>query len=99
MPYMMSDLAAGSSAVEQLQKNVAEAPYIQDLTKAASERKIQEDRLAKQYAPEMMAAKAEEEQMRLQTARLQKLATESPYTRDKESTAHLEQWLQTPEGK
>jgi hypothetical protein len=96
---MMSDLAAGSSAVEQLQRNVAEAPYIKDLTQAGAERKIQEDRLAKQYAPEMMAAKAEEEQMRLQTARLQKLATETQYTRDKESTAQLEQWLQTDEGK
>jgi hypothetical protein len=99
MPYMMSDLAAGSSAVEQLQRNVAEAPYVKDLTQAAAERKIQEDRLAKQYAPEMMAAKAEEEQMRLQTARLQKLATNIQYTRDKESTAQLQQWLQTDEGK
>ena len=96
---MMSDLAAGSTAVEQLQKNVAQAPYIQDLTQAASERKIQEDRLAKQYAPEMMAAKAEEEQMRLQTTRLQKLATETAYKRDTESTAQLQQWLQTDEGK
>ena len=77
MPYMMSDLAEGSTAVRQLQQNVAAAPYVQDLTQAASERKIQEDRLAKQYAPEMMAAKAEEEQMRLQTARLQKLATDT----------------------
>jgi hypothetical protein len=99
MAYMMSDLAAGSSAVEQLQKNVAEAPYVKDLTQAAAERKIQEDRLAKQYAPEMMAAKAEEEQMRLQTARLQKLATETQYKADKESTAQLQQWLQTDEGK
>lgn len=96
---MMSDLAAGSTAVEQLQKNVAQAPYIQDLTKAASERKIQEDRLAKQYAPEMMAAKVEEEQMRLQTARLQKIATETAYKADTESTRQLKQWLQTDEGK
>jgi len=96
---MMSDLAAGSSAVEQLQRNVAEAPYVKDLTQTAAERKIQENRLAKQYAPEMMAAKAEEEQMRLQTARLQKLATDIQYTRDKESTAQLQQWLQSDEGK
>lgn len=95
----MSDLAAGSSAVEQLQKNVAEAPYVKDLTKASAERKIQEDRLVKQYAPEMMAAKAEEEQMRLQTARLQKLATETAYKADTESTRQLQQWLQTDEGK
>jgi hypothetical protein len=99
MAYMMSDLAAGSSAVEQLQKNVAEAPYVKDLTQAAAERKIQEDRLAKQYAPEIAAAKVEEEQMRLQTARLQKLATETAYKADKESTAQLQQWLQTDEGK
>lgn len=96
---MMTDLAAGSSAVEQLQKNVAEAPYIQDLTKASAERKIQEDRLAAQYAPEMMAAKAEEEQMRLQTVRLQKLVADNQYKADTESTAKLQQWLQTDDGK
>jgi len=95
----MSDIAEGSTAVRQLQQNVAAAPYIQDLTQAASERKIQEDRLAKQYAPEMMAAKAEEEQMRLQTARLQKLATDNQYKADTESTAKLQQWLQTDDGK
>ena len=56
---MMTDLAAGSRAAEQFQQDIAAAPYTQDLTQAASERKIQEDRLAKQYAPEEAAAKAE----------------------------------------
>ena len=36
MPYMMSDLAEGSKAVNQLQQNIAAAPYVGDLTKAAS---------------------------------------------------------------
>ena len=99
MPYLMSDLAAGSTAVEQLQRNVAEAPYIQDLTKSAAERKIQEDRLATQYAPQLAAAKAEEEQMRLQTSRLQRIATEVAYQADTESTRQLQQWLSTDEGK
>lgn len=63
MPYMMTDLAAGSRAAEQFQQDIAAAPYTQDLTQAASERKIQEDRLAKQYAPEEAAAKAERLQL------------------------------------
>lgn len=96
---MMSDIAEGSTAVRQLQQNVAAAPYVQDLTQAASERKIQEDRLAKQYAPQIAAAQAEEEQMRLQTVRLQKLATDNQYKADTESTAKLQQWLQTDDGK
>jgi choline dehydrogenase-like flavoprotein len=95
----MSDLAEGSTAVRQLQQNVAAAPYVQDLTQAASERKIQEDRLAAQYAPQIAAAKAEEEQMRLQTVRLQKLTSENQYKADTESTAKLQQWLQTDDGK
>ena len=95
----MSDIAEGSTAVRQLQQNVAAAPYVQDLTQAASERKIQEDRLAKQYAPQIAAAQAEEEQMRLQTTRLQKLATDNQYKADTESTAKLQQWLQTDDGK
>lgn len=87
MPYMMSDLAAGSTAVEQLQKNVAEAPYIQDLTKAAAERRLAEDRAAPEevklrleekrlkslYAPEEAQLKLEEDRLKLENARLKAL--------------------------
>jgi hypothetical protein len=73
----MSDLAAGSSAVEQLQKNVAEAPYIQDLTKASAERKIQEDRLAKQYAPQEAAMKIAQEEQTLQQTKLANLVSQA----------------------
>jgi hypothetical protein len=62
MPYMMTDLAAGSKAVEQLQENVAKAPYIQDLTKAGAESKLAEDRAA-----------PEETQLKLQQDRLKAL--------------------------
>mgnify|MGYP003352130389 CR=1 FL=1 len=99
MAYMISDMPAGSEAIKQLQQNIAAAPYVSDLTKSAAERKIQEDRLATQYAPQIAAAKAEAEQQRLQTSRLQRIATETAYQADAESTRQLQQWLSTDEGK
>lgn len=63
MPYMMTDLAAGSRAAEQFQQDIAEAPYVNDITQTGAERKLQENRLALQYAPEEAAAKAEKLQL------------------------------------
>ena len=63
MAYMMTDLAAGSKAAEQFQQDIAEAPYVSDITQTGAERKLQENRLALQYAPEEAAAKAEKLQL------------------------------------
>jgi len=60
---MMTDLAAGSRAAEQFQQDIAEAPYVNDITQTGAERKLQENRLALQYAPEEAAAKAERLQL------------------------------------
>jgi hypothetical protein len=60
---MMTDLAAGSRAAEQFQQDIAEAPYVSDITQTGAERKLQENRLALQYAPEEAAAKAEKLQL------------------------------------
>lgn len=60
---MMTDLAVGSKAAEQFQQDIAEAPYVSDITQTGAERKLQENRLALQYAPEEAAAKAEKLQL------------------------------------
>ena len=98
MPYMMSDLAEGSKAVNQLQQNIAAAPYVGDLTKAASERKIQEDRLAAQYAPQEAANKQAMEGARVKDQQIKTLLTEAGYKADTESNLKLNDWLKTDEG-
>lgn len=102
---MMSDLAEGSKAVNQLQQNIAAAPYVGDLTKAASERKIQEDRLAAQYAPQeaankqaMEGYKLQEEQAKVKDQQIKTLLTEAGYKADTESNLKLNDWLKTDEG-
>ena len=69
MAYMMSDMAAGSTAALQMQKNMAAAPYVQQETAAAAEEtqlKLQQDRLKAQYAPQEMAIKMQEDEAILQ---------------------------------
>ena len=97
MPYMMSDIAAGSRAVEQLQENVAKAPYIQDLTQAASERKIQEDRLAKQYAPQEAAMKIAQEEQTLQQTKLANLVGQAKIDMTAEKKAAITKLTADPE--
>lgn len=60
---MMTDLATGSKAAEQFQQDIAEAPYVSDITQTGAERKLQENRLALQYAPDEAAAKFERAQL------------------------------------
>ena len=92
----MTDLAAGSRAAEQFQQDIAAAPYTQDLTQAASERKIQEDRLAKQYAPEEAAAKAEKLQFLRDQERINALyAPAKAATQQAEDTYKLQTQMNT----
>jgi len=97
MPYMMSDLAEGSTAVRQLQQNVAAAPYVQDLTQAASERKIQEDRLAKQYAPQEAAMKIAQEEQTLQQTKLANLVSQAKIDMTSEKKAAITKITADPE--
>ena len=89
MPYMMSDLAEGSKAVNQLQQNIAAAPYVGDLTKAASERKIQEDRLAAQYAPQQAALEQQQAEANLQKSKLASTVLESGIKVDADKKAAI----------
>jgi hypothetical protein len=80
MPYLMSDVAAGSSAALQLQKNMAAAPYVQQETAAAAETtqlKLQEDRLKAAYAPQEAALKLQQDQANADKAKLSNIVTET----------------------
>jgi hypothetical protein len=111
MAFLMSDVAAGSRAVEQLQENVAKAPYIQDLTQAAAARKLAEDRAAPEevqlklqqdrikalYAPEEAALKQEQEKQNIEAKRLSNLITDTNLKAGKESKEKLQKLIETPE--
>ena len=91
MPYMMTDLAAGSRAAEQFQQDIAEAPYVSDITQTGAERKLQENRLALQYAPEEAAAKAEKLQFLRDQERINALyAPTKAATQQAEDTYRLQ---------
>ena len=107
----MTDIAAGSKAIEQLQENVAKAPYIQDLTQAAAERrlaedraapeevklKLEQDRLKAQYAPQEAALKQEQEKQNIEAKRLANLITDTNLKVGKESKEKLQELIKTPE--
>jgi len=80
MAFLMSDLAAGSSAALQLQQNMAAAPYVEQQASAAAEEtqlKLQQDRLKAAYAPQEAAAKAQQEEATLQKTKLANIVLES----------------------
>jgi len=80
MAFLMSDLAAGSSAALQLQQNMAAAPYVEQQASAAAEEtqlKLQQDRLKAAYAPQEAAAKAQQEEATLQKTKLANIVSES----------------------
>ena len=94
MAYMMTDLAAGSKAAEQFQQDIAEAPYVSDITQTGAERKLQENRLALQYAPEEAAAKAEKLQFLRDQERINALyAPAKAATQQAEDTYKLQEQM------
>lgn len=102
MAYLMTDVAAGGQAALKLQQSMAAAPYVEQEAAATAEEtqlKLQQERLKASYAPQMAAAKAEQEELLLKDQRRKELAAEVGYVADKESTAKLQQWVLTEEGK
>jgi hypothetical protein len=111
MAFLMSDVAAGSRAVEQLQENVAKAPYIQDLTQAAATRKLAEDRAAPEevqlkleqdrikalYAPQEAALKIEQEQAAIQQTKLANLVSQAKIDMTSEKKAAITKLTSDPE--
>ena len=111
MAFLMSDVAAGSKAIEQLQENVAKAPYIQDLTQAAAQRKLAEDRAAPEelgyklqqerlkalYAPQEAELKVKQEQQNIEAKRLSNLVTDTNFKANETSKEKLKELVKTPE--
>ena len=91
---MMTDLATGSRAAEQFQQDIAEAPYVGDITKTGAERKLQENRLALQYAPDEAAAKFERAQLLRDQERINALyAPTAAATKQTEDTYRLQEQM------
>ena len=94
MALMMTDLATGSRAAEQFQQDIAEAPYVGDITKTGAERKLQENRLALQYAPDEAAAKFERAQLLRDQERINALyAPTAAATKQAEDTYRLQEQM------
>ena len=87
MPYLMSDMAAGSSAALQLQSNMGAAPYATDA--AAAQTKA---------IPEQVQLKLQQEQQNLEKTRLSNLVAETGYKADSETADKVKGYLQSPEG-
>jgi hypothetical protein len=100
MAYMMSDMAAGSTAALQMQKNMAAAPYVQQETAAAAEEtqlKLQQDRLKAQYAPQEMAVKMQEDEAILQKNKLSNILTQTGMTAAADAKQATQTAMKSPE--
>ena len=84
MAYLMSDMAAGSTAALQMQKNMAAAPYVQQEAAAQA----QETQL-----------KLQQEQANLEKTRLSTMVSETEFKVGQEARTKLNQLALTPEWK
>ena len=82
MPFLMSDVSAGSQAALQLQQNVAAAPYVQEKAQLQAEA----DRL-----------KVQQDKATLDKTKLQNLVAESGLKITEDTRASLEAVRKTPE--
>jgi hypothetical protein len=92
MPYMMSDLTAGSTAVRQLQQNAIGSQYDAAAIAAGAEEtqlKLEQDRLKALYAPQQAALKIEQEQKAIEQTRLSNLINQSKINVDAEKKAAI----------
>lgn len=102
MAYLMTDMAAGSTAALQMQKNMAAAPYVQQEADAAAEEtqlKLQQDRLKAMYAPQQMALKMQEDQATAERNRISDMVTKTNLQLDKDAKAKIQTVMQTDEFK
>ena len=102
MAYLMTDVAAGSNAALQMQKNMAAAPYVQQETAAAAEEtqlKLQQDRIKAQYAGQQAAVEQQQAQANLEKTRLNTMVVESGFKAGEEAKNKLIQLAETPEWK
>lgn len=92
MPYMMSDLTAGSTAVRQLQQNAIASQYDAAAIAAGAEEtqlKLEQDRLKALYAPIEADAKAKQDKQTLEQTRLSNLVNQSKIDVNSEKKAAI----------
>ena len=100
MPYLMSDLAAGSTAVRGLTQNILGSQYDAANIAAAAEEtqlKLQQDRIKALYAPQEAALKVEQEQQNIEAKRLSNLVTETGFKASEASKTKLQALIKTEE--
>lgn len=92
MPYMMSDLTAGSTAVRQLQQNAIGSQYDAAAIAAGAEEtqlKLEQDRIKALYAPIEADAKAKQDKQTLESTRLSNLVNQSKIDVNSEKKAAI----------
>ena len=100
MPFMMSDVTAGSTAVRGLQQNVLGAQYDAANIAAAAEEtqlKLQQDRIKAQYAPEEAALKVAQEKQNIEAKRLANLVSDTSFKATEASKVKLQALTKTDE--
>jgi hypothetical protein len=102
MAFLMTDVAAGSTAARSLQQNVYGAQYDQANIAADAEQKqlkLQQDRVKTMYAPEEAKLKLEQDQLGIEKTRLANLVADTNFKASEDSKAKLKALAQTEEFK
>ena len=102
MAFLMTDVAAGSTAARNLQQNVLGAQYDEANIAAAAEQnqlKLQQDRVKTMYAPEEAQLKLEQDKLGNEKTRLANLVTDTNFKASEDSKAKLKALAQTEEFK
>ena len=102
MAFLMTDVAAGSTAARNLQQNVLGAQYDEANIAADAEQKqlkLQQDRIKTMYAPEETQLKLEQDKLGNEKTRLANLVTDTNFKASEDSKAKLKALAQTEEFK
>ena len=102
MAFLMTDVAAGSTAARNLQQNVLGAQYDEANIAADAEQKqlkLQQDRIKTMYAPEEAQLKLEQDKLGNEKTRLANLVTDTNFKASEDSKAKLKALAQTEEFK
>jgi hypothetical protein len=102
MAFLMTDMAAGSTAARNLQQNVYGAQYDEANIAAAAEQnqlKLQQDRIKTMYAPEEAKLKLEQDQLGNEKSRLANLVADTGFKASQESKQKLRELAETDEFK
>jgi hypothetical protein len=100
MAFLMTDVAAGSTAARTLQQNVYGGQFDQANIAAAAEEnqlKLQQDRIKTSYAPEEAALKLQQDQATVQKSKLANLIADTNFKSSEDSKAKLRALADTPE--